>query len=296
MNKNIILSASLVSSLVVSPAVFSNDGNSLNQKYESTIVPQVGSALVVDWVIGQVVDAASSAIKGGVKSALKNAIFGSGKTNYVTLSQESLAEIENIVNAGFDNHVHSAMIQNLRSLEASMNAYSDGLQVGYRDQVLAPLLLTQSNDLINEPAFEKSRPYYGSLTIQYSLSASLSYSIYADRVHYNEMPVVALENHGNALADQLEARGMAAKSNINQKVYITSKSSSNCGILRAARCTDYQLHDDVGGRTYNYPYSMFGNQSYLLASNQLKSLRDSYYSTVLGEDYEGIVTKLRTKY
>ncbi|WP_274058599.1 hypothetical protein [Vibrio parahaemolyticus] len=295
MNKKLIISTSLVTALLASPGAFSNNGTTNARYLEGSETPQVQSNVVFSWAIGAIIDAAESAIKGKIKSALKDAIFGSGRTNYVTLSQESLAEIENIVNAGFDNHVHSEMIQNLRSLEANLNVYSDGLQVDYRDESLTPFLLTQSNDLLNEPAFEEARPYYGNLTIQYSLAASLSYAIYADRVHYGEMPVNALENHGNAIADRLEARGMAAKNNVNTKVHITSKSSSNCTIMRAI-CYDFQLHDELEGRTYNYPYSLYGNQGYFLASKQLQSLRDNYYKTVLGEDYEVIVSKLRTKY
>ncbi|AAN55053.1 hypothetical protein HRJ35_11835 [Shewanella oneidensis MR-1] len=295
----LVTSAVLFSSLVLA-------GEPHEQSFENEQQAVGFIGIATSFFANEIISAATSAIKSGLQSALKNAIFGKSAPNYVTLSEESLAAIENIVQTGFDTYVHDDMISKIGSLEEAVKAYNDSLLQGKRFESMVTQLEVRSHDLSQSPAFWNTKSYYADLTIQESLAASLSYAIYADKVHYGEISKAYLEYLGNSLADKIEARG-AAELKISQNITMTSR-ATNCDMVMAYRagvesanqisgkCKDYIVSDRFSGKTYFYRYVQYGPQNGSEAYNHISSLKSQYQVTLKGKNYNQVISTLRTTY
>jgi hypothetical protein len=261
---------------------------------------------------------ASSAIKGGVKSALQDAIFGPSSPDYVNLSEESLQQIEDIVQSAFDTDVKERMIQSLDSLEFSMKAYSDRLDsAGIRDLDTLANMESESNKLYASPAFKTYKPYYSDITVHYSAAAAFRYAILADRVHFKENSIAFIESQGAQMAIYVEAMGAASDKKIAENVYLTSYKTTQCQLNRnvlgeaeaeaedlslkygtPSSCYDYTVTDNLDGSSYRYRYRYqdHGGTNSSMAKNKVNSLTTNYLNILKGEDYQSVIDNLQHIY
>jgi len=287
-------------------AVSANDGI---DSYSDEVEPRFISWA---WVAGKVMEGAGNAIKSGTKSALQDAIFGPGSPDYVHLSQESLQQIEDIVQTAFDNAAKEDMIRDLRALEYSMKAYSDRLDSeGIRDLDTLAIMESESNTLYVSPAFNTSKPYYTDITVHYSAAAAFRYAILADRVHFKENSITFIEGQGSQMATSVEAMGAASDKKIAENVYLTSYQTTQCKLNRdmlieadelqlknktPSICYDYYVTDDLDGTTYRYKYQDHGGINSSMAKNKVSSLTTNYLNTIKGEDYQNVIDDLKQTY
>lgn len=264
------------------------------------------------WIAGKVMEGAGNAIKNGAKSALQDAIFGPSSPDYVHLSEESLQQIENIVQSAFDNDAKEIMIRDLRSLEYSMKSYSDELNTsGDRNLSLLANMEVQSNTLYASPAFNTSKPYYTDITVHYSAAASFRYAILADKVHFGNNSITFIESQGTQMAASVEAMGAASDKKIADNVYLTSYKTTQCKLMRAAIteseelnlvngtpsvCYDYHVTDNLDGSTYRYRYQDHGGINSSMAKNKVSSLTSNYLNILKGEDYQNVIDDLKQTY
>ncbi|GLS83423.1 hypothetical protein [Paraferrimonas haliotis] len=255
----------------------------------------VGGA-TVSWVAGLVVQAAASAIKNGVKNVISGAVFGSGDPQVVNLSAESLAQIENIVAAGFDEHEKGELLSSLEALQIVMKDFYIEMENGTRNEFYAQQMYSRSTDVITHTAFDSKKPYYAELTNQYAMAASMRYAVYADLAANQDYASAELESRGNEMADELELRGTQANILVNGQVTITPQTTTNCTIRAMTTCTNYFVTDAYTGSTYRYFFADYGPGNATFAYNKLEQLRDDYKALIKGEEYQNIVDQLRTKY
>jgi len=300
--KTVIVFATIIS---MGTASASDDIDSYSDEVEPRFISWA-------WVAGKVMEGAGNAIKNGTKSALQDAIFGPGSPDYVHLSQESLQQIEDIVQTAFDNDAKEVMIQNLSSLELSMKSYSDQLNsFGDRDLNLLANMEVQSNTLYVSPAFNTSKPYYTDITVHYSAAAAFRYAILADKVHFGNNSVTFLESQGTQMAASVEAMGAASDNKIAENVYLTSYQTTQCKLNRdmlieadelqlknktPSICYDYYVTDDLDGTTYRYKYQDHGGINSSMAKNKVSSLTTNYLNTIKGEDYQNVIDDLKQTY
>ncbi|PKG59068.1 hypothetical protein CXF83_11615 [Shewanella sp. Choline-02u-19] len=302
--KTIVALASIISASSVSA---NNEGNLQVEEASPRFV------LTYGWVAGQVMAGASSAIKGGVKSALQDAIFGPSSPDYVNLSEESLQQIEDIVQSAFDNAAKEDMIRDLRALEYSMKAYSDRLDSeGIRDLDTLANMESESNKLYASPAFNTSKPYYTDITVHYSAAAAFRYAILADRVHFKENSITFIESAGTQMATYVEAMGAASDKKIAENVYLTSYKTTQCQLNRnvlgeaaedlslkygtPSSCYDYTVTDNLDGSSYRYRYQDHGGTNSSMANNKVNSLTTNYLNILKGEDYQSVIDNLQHIY
>ena len=285
---------------------------SANEGIDSDVVEVEPYFITYAWIAGKVMEGAGNAIKSGAKSALQDAIFGPSSPDYVHLSQESLQQIEDIVQSAFDNDAKEYMIRDLRALEYSMKAYSDRLNShGIRDLDTLAIMESESNTLYASPAFNDSKPYYTDITVHYSAAAAFRYAILADRVHFEENSITFIESQGTQMAASVGAMGAASDNKIAENVYLTSYQTTQCKLNRDALseaeelnlingtptiCYDYTVTDNLDGSTYRYRYQDHGGINSSMAENKVSSLTTNYLNTIKGEDYQNVIDDLQQSY
>lgn len=285
---------------------------SANEGIDSDVVEVEPYFITYAWIAGKVMEGAGNAIKSGAKSALQDAIFGHSSPDYVHLSEESLQQIEDIVQSAFDNDAKEYMIRDLRALEFSMKSYSDQLNYsGDRNLYLLANMESESNTLYASPAFYDSKPYYTDITLHYSAAASFRYAILADKVHFGDNDILFLENQGMQMAASVEAMGAASDNKIAENVYLTSYQTTQCKLNRDVLsgsekisptnatptiCYDYTVTDNLDGSTYRYRYQDHGGINSSMARNKISSLTANYLNTIKGEDYQNVIDDLQQTY
>lgn len=285
---------------------------SANEGIDSDVAEVEPYFITYAWVAGKVMEGAGNAIKSGAKSALQDAIFGPDSPSYVHLSEQSLQQIEGIVQSAFDNDAKEGMINHLEALELSMKSYSDVLNhSGERDVNLLAIMETQSNFLYTSPAFNSTKSYYDDITVHYSAAAAFRYSILADKVHFGNNSIPFLESQGSQMATSVSAMGAASDNKIAENVYLTSYQTTQCKLNRAAMndteeliltngtpaiCYDYYVTDNLDGSSYRYRYQDHGGINSSMARNKVSSLSANYLNTLKGEDYQNVIDDLQQNY
>lgn len=253
----------------------------------------------------------NSVAKKGV-SALVSSIFGGGGSDVVTLSQQSLDDIEKIVNRQLDYMVRDDAMADFRSVSDGVEQYHYSAEAGIYDLGMLSSLETESRGLMNHQVFESGFADYAYLTGVYTNIAAFRYSITAERYLQGLTSVSAVKADAQKLLDKLTAMGKATDILIDNNVYMESKTTSQCTVLllpnnqqskqtieedqsitSAARCSDFYVYDKLESKTYVYRYNLYGAAGYNTAKWKLDSLRSQYVSSFKGgADFSNLLTQL----
>lgn len=178
----------------VSSAVLAFSSFSLNAEEDSIDIGEL------------ILDKAKSAVLGQFQSLLVDSIFGSSGQNYVTLSEQSLQDIQYRINQELVAQAEYEFIAAFNSLEDSMEHYSDTVQNGSTDTTLLSNLVIEANDLANHHALNSgfnSDYYY--MADSFALASSLILSVYSERYLTGSINLTNLKATASNLASKLDS-------------------------------------------------------------------------------------------
>jgi hypothetical protein len=280
---------------------------------------------------GWILSGAKSAIKSGVKSFLKDALFGSSGPSYVMLHEDALRQIEDIVTEVVLNSDVEDAKSLLFSFKDLLSYYNASAQDNQPDVSLLPSLVSYATSLKNHQAYRAS---YNSnahlLTGSYSLVSALTIAVLAEKELRNEIDHSYVKTVANQLHSTLTNLGAKANSYISTNIRM-SYPTSGCdnviihsiddtinneyddsteelkllndinielgneeGTLLYRNCS-YTVYDKIASKTYRFEMSEFGKQfASRLAHNKLNNLNSMYQAKFKGSDYSEIVNHLNT--
>ena len=322
MKKAMLVSAVL---LAISSNSFATELNTtqltdLQNNAESNMTTQMIDPITMSTVGGWILSGAKSAIKNGVKSFLKDALFGSAGPAYVMLHEDSLRQIEAIVTEVVINSDVEDAKSILYSFDDLLGYYHASAQNDEPDISLLPALVTYATSLKNHQAYRTS---YNSnahlLTGSYSLVSALTIAVLAEKELRGDINHAYVKGVANNLKTTLNSLGAQADSYVRSNIKITSPTGDCSGIIinsigadeEAAlinepdfqnndntfifrNCT-YTVRDSIANKTYTYKIANYGaNLANRLAYNKYNALQSEYADKFKGAEFATIVNELAT--
>ncbi|WP_144394766.1 hypothetical protein [Pleionea sediminis] len=289
---------------------------------QQSVVDPITMSTVGGWILS----GAKSAIVNGVKSFIKDALFGSGGPDYVLLHEQSLQQIENIVReVVLTSDVEDAKSE-LLSFQDMMEYYNASAQDDSPDLSILPLLINYATSLKNHRAYRDSyndNAYL--LTGSYSLAAALTIAVFVEKELQGEIDHAYVVAIANSLHQKLTELGSQAnsyisrniqlryptgrcddiiirkdgveKSEVNNDVAMKSlielqpKDDASFGYTRGS-CT-YIVYDRISGRNYFFHIADMGrNLASRLSMRKRNQLVQQYKDQIKGKEYNQIVNQL----
>ena len=322
MKKTMLVSAVL---LALSSNSFATEINTaqleeIQNNAESNMTTQMIDPITMSTVGGWILSGAKSAIKNGVKSFLKDALFGSAGPSYVMLHEDSLRQIEDIVTEVVINSDVEDAKSILYSFDDLLGYYHASAQNNEPDISLLPALVTYATSLKNHQAYRTS---YNSnahlLTGSYSLVSALTIAVLAEKEIRGDISHAYVKSVANSLKTTLNSLGAQADSYVRSNIRITPPSGNCDGIIIHSvdpveesalinepgfqnnddtfilrNCT-YTVRDSIASKTYTYKIANYGpNLASRLAYNKYNALQSDYADKFKGTEFATIVNELAT--
>jgi hypothetical protein len=208
-----------------------------NMTQTPTHVAASTTANVIDpitWstVGGWIISGAESAIKNGVKSFLKNALFGSGGPDYVMLHADALQQIEDIVTEVVLNSDVENAKSVLMSFQGMLEYYNATAQDDNPDLTILPILINYATSLQNHQAYRDSyNPNAHLLTGSYSLVAALTIAVFTEKELQGAISHAYVKSVADTLYASLTSLGAKANTYISSNVYVRNPVGDCSGVI-----------------------------------------------------------------
>ncbi|MCF6439606.1 hypothetical protein L1077_09215 [Pseudoalteromonas luteoviolacea] len=238
----------------------------------------------------QILDLAKDQLLSGVGSLLFNRFFGSSGPNYVMLSEASLQAIQERVRAEIIKDAEFEFISEFRSLESSMEHYSDTARYGAPDLALLSSLLVKSEDVINHRALNvryNNDFYYMADT--YALAASVVVAIYTERYLQGYVSKSVVSTKAQNLANILDTM-LRKKKSVDLPLRERCEEPDPHDQVVEYKCS---LRDPHGNTITSYVIEPQypGDEAYW---ENLKRVKEAQYRKTKFDGIQAVINKLRS--
>jgi len=246
-----------------------------------------------------------------IVSVIVNAIFDDDGP--VDLSDQSLAEIRQIVREENFNQDRGYYIAGLRSFRQQMDAYQISVRHGYQPESAVQSLFEQVTDLRNDAIY--SNPNYGDfqwrLTSDFGLIAAYQIAVAQENALINDRRSAVASYVASRAADDFAELGGEVSEKVNEQVRITQWANWNeCGgqvqgdprfmiangaVTSTSDPCRYVVRDFKEGRSASFDVRHYGAQGAAnKAMSKLAEWRSEHRGRWAGERYESNLHKMQT--
>ncbi|PCK32670.1 hypothetical protein [Pseudoalteromonas piscicida] len=224
-----------------------------------------------------ILDKIEKGAKKKIASLLLNAIFGSSGPNYATLSQESLQQIENIVNSSILEADVRRALADLDSLDDGITFYNSLLTSGSEDFFYLTGLDNEARDLINEYIFKQAgNEDFFLLTGSYATVVTLAMAIKTELYLKGRISQSTLKSYAGQYKKKLQVLVNEATSHVHSKVYGNLVPDDGF----ESRAVIYDLFESSQPDYVSVPPSREGLEELY---DRIDNRREYYISNIVGE-------------